>query len=107
MIGRAAMTSPWIFSQIRASLDAGRLLPPPSLEDKWRLIRDHCFQEIVWRRDERMAMKAMRSRLMAYTRGMPGGPRLRDRLAHVESLAELEDFAESHLETAMDFPRRR
>ena len=33
-----------------------------------------------------MAMKAMRSRLMAYTRGMPGGPRLRDRLARVESL---------------------
>lgn len=104
MIGRAAMASPWIFSQIRASLDAGRLLPPPSLEDKWRLIRDHCFQEIVWRRDERMAMKAMRSRLMAYTRGMPGGPRLRDRLAHVESLTELEDLAAANINMAAGLP---
>jgi tRNA-dihydrouridine synthase B len=34
---------------------------------------------------------------MAYTRGMPGGPRLRDRLARVESLAELEDLAASNL----------
>ena len=32
-----------------------------------------------------MAMKAMRSRLMAYTKGMPGGPRLRDRIARVEA----------------------
>ena len=39
----------------------------------------------------------MRSRFMAYTRGMPGGPRLRDRLARVESLTELEDLAAFHL----------
>jgi len=100
MVGRAAMAAPWIFSEIRASLVAGIGVPPPSLEDRWRLICDHCSQEIVWRRDERMAMKAMRSRLMAYTRGMPSGPRLRDRLAHVESLAELEDLAAGNLHVA-------
>ena len=60
------------FSEIRAALNASRVLPPPSLEDRWRLICAHCSQEIVWRRDEQMAMKAMRSRLMAYTRGCPG-----------------------------------
>jgi tRNA-dihydrouridine synthase B len=102
MVGRSAMASPWIFSEIRAALDAGRILQPPSLEDKWRLICDHCSQEIVWRRDERMAMKAMHSRLMAYTRGMPGGQRLRDRLAHVESLSELEDIAAAHIAMAAE-----
>jgi tRNA-dihydrouridine synthase B len=100
MIGRAAMASPWIFSEIRAALIAGVAAAPPSLEDRWRLIRDHCAQEIVWRRDERTAMKAMRSRLMAYTRGMPDGPWLRDRLAHVESLTELEDLAAGNLHLA-------
>ena len=93
MIGRAAMASPWIFTEIRAALDTKALVPGPSRKEKWDLMRDHCAQEIVWRRDERMAMKAMRSRLMAYTRGLPGAPRLRDRLARVESLAELEDLA--------------
>jgi tRNA-dihydrouridine synthase B len=97
MIGRAAMASPWIFSEIRAALDAGRPLSPPSLEERWWLIRDHCSQEILWRRDEQLAMRGMRSRLMSYTRGMPGGARLRDRLAHVESLAELEDIAAGHV----------
>jgi tRNA-dihydrouridine synthase B len=97
MIGRAAMASPWIFAEIRAALDANVLLPAPSRSEKWQLIRDHCSQEIAWRRDERAAMKAMRSRLMAYTRGMPRAPRLRDRLVRVESLAELEDLAASNL----------
>jgi nifR3 family TIM-barrel protein len=97
MIGRAAMASPWIFSEIRAALETGRVLPAPSLEERWQLICDHCSEEILWRRDEQMAMRAMRARLMAYTRGMPGGPRLRDRLAHIESLAELEDLVAAHL----------
>ncbi len=101
MIGRAAMTSPWIFAEIRAALDANVLLPAPSRKEKWQLIRDHCSQEIAWRRDERMGMKAMRSRLMAYTRGMPGAPRLRDRLARIESIAELEDLAANDLSDEM------
>ncbi|HEY5954300.1 MAG TPA: tRNA dihydrouridine synthase DusB [Terrimicrobiaceae bacterium] len=93
MIGRAAMASPWIFTEIRAALETKVFVPAPSRKEKWELMRDHCAGEIVWRRDERMAMRAMRSRLMAYTRGLPGAPRLRDRLARVESLAELEDLA--------------
>jgi nifR3 family TIM-barrel protein len=97
MIGRAAMGSPWLFSEIRSAMDASCPLPLPTLEDKWRLICDHCSQEIRWRGDERTAVTAMRSRFMAYTRGMPGGPRLRDRLARVESLTELEDLAAFHL----------
>ena len=97
MIGRAAMASPWIFSEIRAALVTGTLPTAPTREEKWQLMRDHCSQEITWKHDERSAMKAMRSRLMAYTRGMPGAPRLRHRLARVESLAELEDVAASEL----------
>ena len=97
MIGRAAMASPWIFSEIRAALAASALPAAPTRAEKWQLMRDHCSEEIAWRRDERSAMTAMRSRLMAYTRGMPGAPRLRHRLARVESLAELEDVAASEL----------
>lgn len=97
MIGRAAMSSPWIFSEIKAALETGLVPPPPTYEERWALIRRHCAEEIVWRRDERLAMKAMRARLMAYTKGMPGAPRLREHMAHVESLAGLEDIAARHL----------
>ena len=61
------------------------------------MIREHCEGEIVWRRDEKIAMKAMRARLMAYTRGMPEGARLRERLSHVQSIAQLDDIAATHL----------
>jgi len=96
MIGRAAMANPWIFEEINAALEGKEVLAP-TWEERWKLITTHCAQEIVWRRDEAMGMKSMRSRLMSYTRGMPGGPRLREKLARVASLAELEDIASFHL----------
>jgi len=92
MIGRAAMANPWIFSEIRANV-AGVPFLQPTPEDRWRLILHHCREEVAWRGDELSALKSMRARLMAYTRGMPGGPRLRERLARVASRGELEDIA--------------
>ena len=94
MIGRAAMNHPWIFSEIRQLLDDGSLPVPPSLHRQWEFIFLHCAKEIEWwEGQEEPAMKAMRARLMAYTRGMPGGPRLRERLQKVESLAEVRKIA--------------
>ncbi len=97
MIGRAAMASPWIFEEIRAALAGVESPVPPTMEERWKMIREHCAGEIVWRRDEKIAMKAMRARLMAYTKGVTEGARLRERLSHVESLAQLDDIAATHL----------
>ncbi len=97
MIGRAAMASPWIFSEIRQAMESGETSGPPSFEERWALIRDHCAAEIIWRSDEAMAMKAMRARLMAYTKGLPGSARLRERLSHVATLTEIEEIAAGHL----------
>jgi nifR3 family TIM-barrel protein len=97
MIGRAAMAHPWIFSEIRAALTEGTIPAAPSLLERWEFICAHCVAEIAWRKDERMAMKSMRSRLMAYTKGMAASARLRARLSHVESLAALEDVASDHI----------
>mgnify|MGYP001228279067 CR=1 FL=1 len=97
MIGRAAMASPWVFSEIRQALETGGVPAPPTYEERWRLICDHCAAEIAWRGDEQMAMKSMRAHLMAYTKGLPGGAKLREKLSHVASLSELEDIAAGHL----------
>ncbi len=97
MIGRAAMRNPWIFSEIKSAFATGLVPPPPSLEERWALIVDHCAKEIAWRQSEIMAMKSMRARLMSYTHSMPGGARLRGLLSHVETLVKLEDIAADHL----------
>lgn len=97
MIGRAAMANPWVFTDICAALAGEEIPPAPTLAERWALIRDHCAQEIVWRGSELMAMRSMRARLMAYTRGMAESARLRESFSRVASLTELEDVAARHL----------
>jgi len=97
MIGRAAMNRPWIFGQIRAGLEDRTIPKDPASANRWSRILDHCREEVIWRGCEDFAMRSMRSRLMAYTRGMPGGRQLRGQLSHVASLSQLEDVAARHL----------
>lgn len=89
MIGRAAMTAPWIFQEIKAAFRDENAPPAPTLADRWNLIEDHCRQELVrWHKPDK-GMHAMRSRLMAYSRGLPASRELRRRFGQVNDLAEL------------------
>jgi nifR3 family TIM-barrel protein len=94
MIGRAAMSAPWIFREIKHHLATGELLPEPSLVEKWAHIRRHCQLRIERAGEEPHTMASMRAHLMAYTRGMPGARHLRERLAHVSTLGELDGVAD-------------
>jgi tRNA-dihydrouridine synthase B len=96
MIGRAAMNRPWLFGQIRAALDGQPIPPDPTPSERWEKILAHVRQEITWRGDENFALRSMRSRLMAYSRGMTGGRHLRQELSQVDSLEKLQDIAARH-----------
>jgi tRNA-dihydrouridine synthase B len=107
MIGRAAMQSPWIFRQAKHYLLTGELLPPPPLEERWSFILRHCRLAIARSDSERHAITSMRSRLMAYCKGFPGARDLRQHLAHVESVAQLEELAANSLAAAGSPPSVR
>jgi tRNA-dihydrouridine synthase B len=98
MIGRAAMTSPWLFRQVKHFLRSGEFLAAPSIEERWNHILRHCRMAMAETDSERHAMAAMRGRLMAYSKGMPGGRTLRGELQQVSSVAQLEAISERHLE---------
>ena len=102
MIGRGAMSAPWIFAAVKHYLATGELLPDPPLEDQWALIRRHCVLMTRRAGSETPAMHAMRSRLMAYSRGMPAGKSLRVAFQNVSSLAEFDDIAARHLMMAAE-----
>ncbi len=110
MIGRAAMSSPWVFSQTKHYLATGELLPPPEPAEKWALIQRHCELTVEeCRRNgpcpanaEDLAMRSMRSRLMAYSKGMPAGKLLREKFQHVSTLAEVDEIARLHLATYLE-----
>lgn len=99
MIGRAALTNPWIFREAAAAL-AGRQLPPASLEERWQLIVDH-FRELLARADERTALHKLKSFAGWYSHGLPDGRCLRRRLNDLASASELmtavNEFFAAHL----------
>ena len=96
MVGRAAMTSPWIFQEMAAAFRGAEAPPAPTLSDRWDLIEDHCRQELArWRKTEK-GMHAMRSRLMAYSRGLHSSRELRRRFGAVETLEELAEIRAWH-----------
>ncbi len=106
MIGRAAMTTPWIFRQIKRYLATGELEPALPLAEVWAFITRHARLAVdarsrlvdqADRHSERGTMHSLRGRLMAYSRGLPGGRNLRVAFAKLESLAELDEIAAAHL----------
>jgi tRNA-dihydrouridine synthase B len=104
MIGRAAMSAPWIFNQVKHYFATGEHLAPPSIDERWQLIQRHCQLAVEeWGRDrEDQAIRSMRARLMAYSKGFPNGKLLREKFQHVSSLAEIDEIASQHLMVGRD-----
>lgn len=97
MIGRAAMTAPWLFQQAKRFLEAAEILPEPSVEERWTHILRHCRIAVEESTHEKFIMTAMRARLMVYSKRMPGGRMLRGQLQQVQSVMQLEEIAKQHL----------
>lgn len=99
MIGRAAMSYPWVFREAKHYLTTGEQTAPVPAQVRWEFILRHCRLATEHGRygAEKFTVQAMRSRLMAYSRGLPAGRRLRDRFCHVASIMELEDLAAEYL----------
>ena len=99
MIGRAAMSAPWIFGQIKHYLATGEVLPPPELSERWDVIIEHCRAHAKNWGDEKQAIRSMRARLMAYSKNFPAAKVLREKFQHVATLTDVEQIAEQHLAT--------
>lgn len=102
MIGRAAMSAPWIFQQAKSYLAKGVIVDPPDAAEKWRLILRHC--ELIVREwgAEEPAIRSMRARLMAYSKGFPGSKMLREKFQNVSTLADVEAIAQEHLQSIVE-----
>ena len=85
MIGRAALTNPWIFPQ-SAVLLAGRPYTLPTVAARHRLMRDH-FAEVLHREDERTALHKLRKFTGWYTHGLQDGRFLRRQLSELPTAA--------------------
>jgi tRNA-dihydrouridine synthase len=85
MVGRRAIEHPWVFREIRARLDHGADVAPPTLEERLGLCRAH-LQANVAHRTEIFGVRVTRRHLSGYLRGMPGAAELRRRLLFCDTL---------------------
>jgi tRNA-dihydrouridine synthase B len=51
---------------------------------------------------EEPAIRSLRARLMAYSKGFPGSKVLREKFQHVSTLSDVSAIAQQHLQTAFE-----
>ena len=92
MIGRAAMNAPWLFARAKTYLQTGEIAPEPTAEERIHFMLRHTRMALDSGHygNELTTMRAMRARLLAYAKGIPGTKILRPQLSRVASYAELE-----------------
>ena len=79
MIGRASIGNPWIFKQMRAYIDHGEIIEPPSIQQRVEAARTHLTHSIEWK-GEKLGVLEMRRHYTNYFRGLPQIKNFRKRL---------------------------
>ena len=96
MIGRAAVGYPWIFRETRHLFATGNLLPPPALEERIALLKEHLQASVDFKGERRTAIE-MRKFYSGYFREIPDVKKYRSRLVVMEDIREIFETLEEML----------
>src|SRR5208283_2237620 len=88
MIGRAALSRPWLFRQAQAALRGDPIPADPSLAEQRALMLEH-YRLVAGRFGEQQGTVLMRKYACCYANGRPGARAFR---AHVGKAANAEEF---------------
>lgn len=91
MIGRATVGNPWIFRECKAYLQTGVLIPPPSLQERVDVLREHLHRSIEYK-GERRTILEMRKFYSGYFRGVPDFKKYRLMLMTVDEIAQVYEL---------------
>ncbi len=96
MIGRAALGNPFVFRQIREYLDTGRRPDAPTVRDRVEMAVRHAELQVE-EFGERSGVLTVRKQLAWYTKGMPDGSKLRERIFTTTRLEEVRAMLHEYL----------
>jgi len=106
MIGRGAITNPWIFKQAKHYLRTGQLLPVPTLEEKIELCIEHLKLAVQFKGGARNPVIPFRKHYAGYLRGIANVSHLRSDLMQLVDLDKiierLHQFLESNFSAAVN-----
>lgn len=91
MIARGAQGNPWIFSEMTAYEETGRIPPRPDKEELRGMMLRHARLQLQYK-GEYSGIREMRKHVAWYTKGIPNAARLRDQINQVETFSELENL---------------
>ncbi|HDP99933.1 MAG TPA: tRNA dihydrouridine synthase DusB [bacterium] len=90
MIGRASLGNPWIFRDVNHYLNTGQLLPPPTFEERFRVMWRHYHQKIQLS-GRKLAILEMRKHLVWYLKGLPGSSQIRAEIFKISEPELIKD----------------
>jgi nifR3 family TIM-barrel protein len=102
MIGRAAIGYPWIFREIKHFLKTGTHLPPPSLEERIDVCREHLRKSVQWKNPV-VGVNEMRRHYASYLKGLPNIKEYRLQLVTLKEVEAIEEVLENILRTYEGF----
>lgn len=88
MIGRAAIGNPWIFERVRYYLETGEKLLEVSLEEKYKIIKEHFLLEIQ-EKGEYTGIREFRKHLAFYSKGLSKASEFRNKINTLNSKDEV------------------
>lgn len=94
MVGRGALGAPWIFAQINAYLQEGRVLPDPPVAKRMAVLLRQISLAVEYK-GERVAMREARKHAAWYMRGLRGAAGLRARAGTLETFDDLRRLCEA------------
>ena len=92
MIGRGALGCPWVFSQINAYLEHGRVLPTPPVSERMRVMIKH-IEKLCEYKGDYVGMREARKHAGWYTKGLHGAAKYRQELGTLENMEQLQEIA--------------
>ncbi len=101
MIGRAALGNPWIFRQVRAWLEEGRIVGPPSPEERLEMCIRH-MALLCGLKGNAVAAREMRRHAGWYIKGLPGAAEARRHLVKAVNCDEMATMMHDYTQNLGD-----
>jgi tRNA-dihydrouridine synthase B len=90
MIGRAAIGYPWIFNEIKHFIKTGEHLPPPTIQQRVDVIRQHLHRSVEWK-GLKPGINEMRRHYTNYLKGLPNIKEFRLRLVTITEVEQIDE----------------
>lgn len=96
MLGRAAFGDPWVFRRIRALLEHGTELPPPTAAERLEAGIRHLGMMVEAVGPDHAA-REMRKHVAWYVKGLPNSHKVREQINHTRGADAMADLLQQYL----------